>query len=87
MDDRYGWYECYRAALLETDWTKMPERIKAAKSQIHDRQRMFSKDHAVAPEERHAIDLALASLKALQVDSAEWQKNRVTKNDQGLAPA
>jgi hypothetical protein len=87
MTATYSWYESYRAAVLETDWTKMPERIKAAKSQVHERQRMLSEDHGGTAEERHAIALALVSLKALHIDANEWRKNQVSKGEQGLAPA
>jgi hypothetical protein len=31
------WYEQYKAALLETDRAKLPQRIQAAKSAIDDR--------------------------------------------------
>jgi hypothetical protein len=30
----YEWYETYKAAVLETDWSKMEERIQAAKSDL-----------------------------------------------------
>ena len=31
----YSWQESYQAALLETDWTKMQERVQTAESEIH----------------------------------------------------
>jgi len=30
----YKWHEVYKAALLETDWTKMEERIQAAEAAL-----------------------------------------------------
>lgn len=83
MTDPYVWYESYRAAVLETDWTKMPERIGTAKSRIHEQKRILSEDHGGTPEERHAIALALVSLRALHVDATDWQKRKVSKGEQG----
>ena len=34
MNAEYKWYEAYKAAVLETDWTKMNDRIDLAKSSI-----------------------------------------------------
>ena len=55
----YVWYESYKAVVLETDWTKMHDRIQAAECKIHDRQIELSADHGGAPEERQAILNAL----------------------------
>lgn len=41
----YVWYDSYKAVVLETDWTKMHDRIQSAECKIHDRQRELSKDH------------------------------------------
>jgi hypothetical protein len=69
----YIWQESYRAALLETDWTKMQERIQAAESAIHERQRVLSEDHRGTSEERQAIACAIGGLKTLRREVAEWQ--------------
>jgi hypothetical protein len=37
------------AALLETDWTKMQERLQAAEAEIRERQRVLSEDHHGTP--------------------------------------
>lgn len=39
------WYEIYRAAVLETDWSRMEERIQAAESAIKGRLHEFSLNH------------------------------------------
>jgi len=69
----YTWYESYRAAVLETDWTKMQERLQVADHEIHERQRVLSLDHGGTPEERQAIADALNGLKVLRKESAPWQ--------------
>ena len=40
---RYSWQDSYRAALLETDWTRMVELVQAAESEIHKRRLELSK--------------------------------------------
>jgi len=68
----YTWYESYRAAILETDWTKMHERLRSAELAIHERQHILSLDHGGTPEERQAIADALNGVKALRTESAAW---------------
>ena len=47
----YSWNPLYTAAVLETDWSKMPERIRAAEAAITNRLHEFSLDHGGTPEE------------------------------------
>jgi len=72
MISTYDWHEPYRAALLETNGTKMRERIPTAEAKIQDRQRVLAQDHGGTPEERQAIADAINGLKALLKESAEW---------------
>jgi hypothetical protein len=72
----YPWYESYRAAILETDWTKMQERLRSAELEIHQRQHILSLDHGGTPEERQAIANALNGVKGLRIESAAWQPQR-----------
>ena len=81
MTTTYIWYEAYKAALLETDWTKMRERIKAAESALHERQRVLSLDHGGTPEERQAIAGALNGIKVLERDAAGWQHQQGSGGD------
>ena len=46
----YIWYEAYKTAVLETDWTKMQERLHSAESAIHERQHLLSMDHGGTAE-------------------------------------
>jgi hypothetical protein len=48
----YKWYESYKAAVLETDWSKMPERIQAAEVALSQKEREFDLDHGGTPEEK-----------------------------------
>jgi hypothetical protein len=73
MTTEYGWYEPYRVALLETDWTKMQERIQAAESAMHERQRILSEDHGGTPDERQAIADAVSGLNFLRREVADWR--------------
>jgi hypothetical protein len=77
----YVWYEAYKTAVLETDWTKMQERLQSAESAIHERQRVLSMDHGGTPEERQAIADALNSVRVLQTEAAEWKNQQVSKGE------
>jgi hypothetical protein len=69
----YTWYGSYRAAILETDWIKLPERLRSAELEIHERQHILSLDHGGTPEERKAIADALNGMKVLRTESTAWQ--------------
>ena len=68
----YGWQESYQAALLETDWTKMQERVQTAESEIHKRRLELSQDHNGTQEERNALVNAMNGLRILRTDAASW---------------
>ena len=72
----YVWYESYKAVVLETDWTKMHNRIQSAECKIHDRQRELSEDHGGTPQERQAIANALDSMRTLRTEVADWQSRQ-----------
>jgi hypothetical protein len=72
----YIWYEAYKTAVLETEWTKMQERLQSAESAIRERQHVLSMDHGGTPEERQAIAAALNGMKALRKDAVEWQNQQ-----------
>jgi hypothetical protein len=67
------WQEKYKAAALETDWTKIQSRIQAAESTIQERQRVLSEDHGGTPQERHVIAEALRGLNCLRKEVTEWR--------------
>src|SRR5882724_2063668 len=68
----YSWQESYQAALLETDWTKMQQRVQTAESEIHKRRLELSQDHGGTQEEREALVNAMNGLRILRVDVASW---------------
>jgi len=72
----YVWYEAYKAVVLETDWTKMHDRIQSAECKIHDRQRVLSEDHGGTPQERQEIANALSSMRSLRTEVADWQSRQ-----------
>jgi hypothetical protein len=41
----YSWREANKAAVLETDWIKMPERLRSAELEIQERQPILSLGH------------------------------------------
>ena len=72
----YKWHEVYKAALLETDWSKMEERITAAEAALHERKKEFDLNHGGTPEENQAIQDTLNRLRVLQNDVARWQRSQ-----------
>jgi hypothetical protein len=44
MNENYKWHEVYKAALLETEWSKMAERIRKAEGVIEDRKRELAQN-------------------------------------------
>jgi uncharacterized protein YecA (UPF0149 family) len=76
MTETYKWHEVYKAALLETDWSKMEERIATAEAALHLRIDEFALNHGGTPEENQAIEDALNGLNVLRNDLAAWQGSR-----------
>jgi hypothetical protein len=72
MRTSYSWRESYRAAVLETDWTKMQERVQTAESEIHQRRLVLAQDHGGTVEEREALVNAMSALRILRTDAASW---------------
>jgi hypothetical protein len=68
------WQELYKAAVLETTWSRLTERIHAAESAITERLREFSVRHGGMAEENQAIVDALNRLNTLRSDMASWRK-------------
>ena len=73
MTDEYVWHAAYKAAILETDWTTMRDRLQAAESEISKQQHVLSMDHGGTPEERRAIANALKGMKNLAKEVDQWQ--------------
>jgi hypothetical protein len=71
----HSWQDSYRAARLETDWTKMQERIQMAESEIHKRRLMLAQDHGGTSEEREALVNAMSGPRVLRMSALE--RNRL----------
>ena len=76
MTETYKWHEVYRAALLETDWSKIEEKIQLAENGIRARLHEFSMDHGGTPEENQAIEDALHGLDILRKEVAAWNESK-----------
>jgi hypothetical protein len=79
MTMTYTWYESYKAVVLETDWTKMPERIQSAECKINDRQRVLALDHGGTPQERQAVASALKAMCTVRTEVADWQSRQTPR--------
>lgn len=72
MSARYKWQEVYKAALLETEWSKMEERIRTTETAIEDRKQELGQNGGGNPEENDAIAGAIRSLNVLRTEAASW---------------
>jgi hypothetical protein len=72
----YKWHEVYKAALLETDWSKMEQRIQAVEAALNERKREFDMDHGGKLQENEAIDAAFRGLGVLRSEVARWQGSK-----------
>jgi hypothetical protein len=70
------WEKLYRDAILETDWSKIEERIRAADSAISARLHEFSVNHGGTLEENQQIKDALSALTVLRREVAEWHGSK-----------
>ena len=68
-----SWQELYKSALLETDWSKIEQKIHAAENGIGTRLYEFSLNHGGTPEENQAIVDALHGLDILRKEVAAWR--------------
>ena len=73
---KYGWQELYASALLETDWSKIGEKIQVAENGIRARLHEFSMNHGGTPEENQAIEDALNGLNTLRKEVAAWHESK-----------
>lgn len=78
MNTEYCWLKIYHNALLETDWSRIEERIQEADEGIRARLHEFSLNHGGTPEESQAIEDALNALNVLRKEVATWQGSRRT---------
>jgi hypothetical protein len=76
INTKYGWQELYATALLETDWTKIDQKIQAAENVIGARLHEFSLNHGGTPEENQAIVDALHGLDILREEVVAWNESK-----------
>jgi hypothetical protein len=76
MPATYKWQEVYKAALLETDWSKIEERIRTAEASLHQSKRELALNHGETPEEKRAIEDALRGLAVLRNDVNAWSRQQ-----------
>jgi len=69
MKADYEWQQPYVAAVLETDLSKLAQRIQEASTAINKRMLELNQDHERTTEERLAIEFALSGLKILKEDA------------------
>ena len=79
MTTQFSWLESFMAALLETDWKKMRERVHAAEAEVRERQRVLSEDHGGSAEERQAIVDAISGMNVLRSVATEWNNQHVSE--------
>jgi hypothetical protein len=73
---KYGWQKLYATALLETDWSKIGEKIQVAENGIRARLHEFSMNHGGTPEENQAIEDSLNGLDTPRKEVATWQESK-----------
>jgi len=86
MPTSYSWQESYQAALLETDGTKMQERVHTAESEIHQRRLELSKDHNGTQEERDALVNAMSCFRALRMNVDHSCQRKPVQNARNSYP-
>jgi hypothetical protein len=75
MNAEYDWEKLYHKAVLETDWSRIEERIQAAENSIKARLSEFSV-YGGTLEENKAIASALDRLKALRKEVTAWREKK-----------
>ena len=73
MNSEPEWLRLYKLAIMETDWSKMEERVRAAEMAIDQRLQTLSLDHGGTPSERQALVDALQRVSVLRGDAARWR--------------
>ena len=76
MNSGNDWQQLYHVALLETDWSRIEERIQAADSAIKARLHEFSLNHGGTPEENQAITDAVNGLTVLRKEVTLWRGSK-----------
>jgi hypothetical protein len=67
------WEKLYRAAVMETDWSRIEEPLQVAETAMGHRLYELSLHQQETREENHAIEQAATALKNLRRDVANWK--------------
>ena len=81
MNAEQTWQKVYLVAALETDWSKMEDRIRAAETAIEQRVQELNLDHGGTPEENLAILATVQKLIAIRGDLARWSESKQPRSD------
>ena len=81
MNTECDWVKLYKAAILETDWSKIEEHIQVAENGIKVRLHEFSMNHGGTPEENQAIADALNGLNILRKEVSAWHELKQAGRD------
>jgi hypothetical protein len=76
MHTEHSWAKTYHDAILETDWTRIEEKVEAAEIAIRVRRHEFSLNHGGTPEENQDIEDALYALNVLRKEVGAWRSKR-----------
>jgi hypothetical protein len=81
MNTRQEWQKQYTMTVLETDWSKMEDRIGAVETAIQQRLHDLSLDHGGTSEELHAIAETRQKLEILRADVARWRESKTPNTE------
>jgi hypothetical protein len=70
-DVKQGWEKLYRAAIIESDRSKLLQRVEVAETAIVERSRRLSKSRTNRGKEQEAITRALHILSMLRAKARE----------------
>ena len=76
MNTEQAWQKLYQFAVLETDWSKMEDRIRVAETALRERSNELSLDHGGTSEENLAIMAAVQKLAALRGELSRWRESK-----------
>lgn len=76
MNTEQTWQKAYQIAALETDWSKMEDRIRAAETAIEQRVQELNLDHGGAAEENLAILATAQKLIGLRGELGRWREKQ-----------
>lgn len=76
MNTSQDWQSLYRVALLENDWTKMEELVRAAEMAIIERKRQFSLDHGGLLRRTSHSKTRCVVLMSLRKEALQWSGSK-----------